>query len=90
MLMIIGIILENNKDLKNIRYKKEKEKATDNLSEGVELHKATVMPAVKEERPTVSLSVGLMSQYIWRGQELSHDSMVMESSMTIGYKGFTY
>ncbi|MGQ9812752.1 MAG: hypothetical protein ACUVQ2_05045 [Dissulfurimicrobium sp.] len=90
MLMIIGIILENNKDLKNIRYKKEKEKAPDNLSEGVELHKATVMPAVKEERPTVSLSVGLMSQYIWRGQELNHDSMVMESSMTIGYKGFTY
>ncbi|MGC8735258.1 MAG: hypothetical protein ACP5SG_00510 [Dissulfurimicrobium sp.] len=43
-----------------------------------------------EERPTVNLSVALMSQYIWRGQELSHDSMVIEPSMTIGYKGFTY
>ena len=46
--------------------------------------------SVQEERPTANLSVALMSQYIWRGQELSHDSMVMEPSMTIGYKGFTY
>lgn len=44
----------------------------------------------QEERPTANLSMALMSQYIWRGQELSHNSMVIEPSMTIGYKGFTY
>jgi len=35
-----------------------------------------------------NLNVSLYSQYIWRGYELSRDSLVIFPSMTIGYKGF--
>ena len=37
---------------------------------------------------TADLNVSLYSQYIWRGLELSRDSLVIFPSMTIGYKGF--
>jgi hypothetical protein len=37
---------------------------------------------------TANLNVSLYSQYIWRGYELSRDSLVIFPSMTIGYKGF--
>ncbi len=30
-----------------------------------------------------------MSQYIWRGYELSKDSLVIQPSATVGYKGFS-
>jgi hypothetical protein len=42
----------------------------------------------EEERPTASADVSFLSQYIWRGFELSKDSLVIEPSVTIGYKGF--
>ncbi|MDA8161459.1 MAG: hypothetical protein M0022_00925 [Desulfobacteraceae bacterium] len=64
--------------------------ATDDSSDGAKLQKSTTAPPAEEERPTANLSVSFMSHYIWRGQELSHNSMVIEPSMTIGYKGFTY
>lgn len=41
-----------------------------------------------EDRPTASLDVSFLSQYIWRGYELSKDSLVIEPSATVGYKGF--
>jgi hypothetical protein len=31
----------------------------------------------------------LFSQYIWRGYELSRNSVVIQPSATIGYKGFS-
>jgi hypothetical protein len=37
---------------------------------------------------TADLNVSLYSQYIWRGYELSRDSLVIFPTMTIGYKGF--
>ena len=37
---------------------------------------------------TADLNVSLYSQYIWRGLELSRDSVVIFPTMTIGYKGF--
>lgn len=43
----------------------------------------------EEEKPTGDVTVGVFSQYIWRGQELSQDSIVIQPSMTIGYKGFS-
>lgn len=43
----------------------------------------------EEDKPTADLSVGVLSQYIWRGQELSKDSMVVQPSMTVAYKGFS-
>ncbi len=42
----------------------------------------------EEEKPTADLSVSALSQYIWRGYELSQDSIVLQPSMTVSYKGF--
>ena len=43
----------------------------------------------EEERPTISADVAFLSQYIWRGYELSRNSMVIQPSITAGYKGFS-
>jgi hypothetical protein len=40
------------------------------------------------EGPTANLNTSFYSQYIWRGLELSKDSLVIFPSATIGYKGF--
>jgi len=45
--------------------------------------------AAAEEKPTGDLTVTSLSQYIWRGYELSRNSIVVQPSATIGYKGFT-
>lgn len=42
----------------------------------------------EEEKPTADLSTSFSSAYIWRGYELSDGSMVIQPSMTVGYKGF--
>jgi uncharacterized protein (TIGR02001 family) len=48
-----------------------------------------VVPTLAEEEPPYAeASVSLLSAYIWRGQELSKDSMVIQPSMTMGYRGF--
>lgn len=33
--------------------------------------------------------MGIFSQYIWRGWEFSKDSVVIQPSVTVGYKGFS-
>ncbi len=43
-----------------------------------------------EDVPTGGVDVSFLSQYIWRGYELSKDSMVIQPSATIGYKGFAF
>ena len=43
----------------------------------------------KEERPTCNLSWTFYSKYVWRGYELSKDSLVMFPSITVSYKGFS-
>lgn len=43
----------------------------------------------EEEKPTADLTVGAYSQYIWRGFEFSQDSIVLQPSITVGYKGFS-
>ena len=43
----------------------------------------------EEEKPTGDFTTAVLSQYIWRGYELSRNSIVIQPSMTIGYKGFT-
>jgi len=45
--------------------------------------------ATEEEKPFADLTVGAYSQYIWRGFALSKDSIVIQPSMTVGYKGFS-
>ena len=42
----------------------------------------------EEEMPTADASVSVYSAYIWRGFGLSDDSLVIQPSMTVGYKGF--
>ncbi len=50
----------------------------------------TILPAVaEEEKPSADLSVAVLSDYIWRGQELSRDSAVIQPSMTISYQDFS-
>jgi hypothetical protein len=43
-----------------------------------------------EEKPTCTSSLGVYSQYIWRGFELSKESLVIFPSITVGYKGFGF
>jgi hypothetical protein len=43
----------------------------------------------EEDKPAASAAVGAFNKYIWRGYELSDDSIVVQPSMTVGYKGFT-
>jgi uncharacterized protein (TIGR02001 family) len=44
----------------------------------------------EEDSPTVSGSVGVLNKYVWRGYELSKDDIVVQPSMTLGYKGFSF
>ncbi|MFH1242312.1 MAG: hypothetical protein V1689_08115 [Pseudomonadota bacterium] len=49
-----------------------------------------LVPKVAEEdRPFLSADVGFYSLYIWRGWQLSKDSLVIQPSATLGYKGFS-
>jgi len=43
--------------------------------------------AEEAEKPTAAIDMGMFSQYIWRGLELSKDSLVIQPSVTLGYKG---
>ncbi len=43
----------------------------------------------EEERPSADLSVSFLSAYIWRGQQLSKNSLVIQPSATFSYKGFS-
>ena len=42
----------------------------------------------EEPKPYISVALAPMSKYIFRGYELSKDSLVLQPSMTVGYKGF--
>jgi hypothetical protein len=46
-------------------------------------------PVAEEEKPTTEFTLSALSAYIWRGQQQTKDSMVIQPSATVGYKGFT-
>ncbi len=46
--------------------------------------------AADETKPTAALDLGVFSQYIWRGFELSHNSVVVQPSATLAYNGFSF
>ncbi len=51
------------------------------------------LPALAEEKkeepkPYSSVSAAFLSKYVWRGYELSKDSLVIQPSITVGYRGF--
>ncbi|NOX24845.1 MAG: hypothetical protein GXP59_01770 [Deltaproteobacteria bacterium] len=45
--------------------------------------------ALAAAKPTADVSVDALSKYVWRGFELSRDSMVLQPSMTVAYNGFS-
>ncbi|MBN1471365.1 MAG: hypothetical protein JW925_06270 [Syntrophaceae bacterium] len=42
-----------------------------------------------EEKVSGEIAASVLSAYIWRGQELTRHSVVVQPSLTAGYKGFT-
>jgi uncharacterized protein (TIGR02001 family) len=44
----------------------------------------------EEEKPTASADVGVFDKYVWRGYELSDDSVVIQPSITMSYKDFSF
>lgn len=49
-------------------------------------------PAWADDESPVSASadVSVLSQYVWRGYALSDDSIVIQPSVTVSYKGFSF
>lgn len=45
--------------------------------------------AAEEDRVTGEVAAGVLSAYIWRGQELSRNGIVLQPSVTLNYKGFS-
>ena len=45
--------------------------------------------AAEEAKVTGEIAASVLSAYIWRGQELSRDSVVIQPSATVSYRGFT-
>lgn len=43
----------------------------------------------EEDKVTGQIDLSVLSAYIWRGQELSRDSVVMQPAVTASYKGFS-
>ncbi len=43
--------------------------------------------AEEEEKPAATVDVAAFSKYVWRGYELSKDSVVIQPSATVAYKG---
>lgn len=43
----------------------------------------------QEDKLTGEVAASVLSAYIWRGQEMTRDSVVIEPSFTANYKGFT-
>ena len=46
-------------------------------------------PAPEEDKVTGEVAASILSAYIWRGQELTRHSVVIQPSLTASYKGFT-
>lgn len=44
---------------------------------------------VEGSKPSAEMNVGFLSQYVWRGQALSRDSLVIQPELTLGWYGFS-
>ena len=42
-----------------------------------------------DEKPTGEATMAALNRYIWRGYELSRNSVVIQPSLTVGYRGFS-
>ena len=45
--------------------------------------------AMAEDKPTAEFSTSVLSKYVWRGFAFSEDSIVIQPSMTVAYKGLS-
>lgn len=52
-------------------------------------HVSSAEDGKPEEKPTGELAASVLSAYIWRGQELSRNSTVVQPSVTLNYKGLS-
>ena len=59
------------------------------LTLGILCMGSTAGLAMADDKPTADLSVSALSKYVWRGLEFSQDSIVIQPSMTVGFKGFS-
>ena len=57
---------------------------------GVCLSMFSGLAFAEEDKPTADLTVGALSQYVWRGFAYTKDSVVVQPSMTVGYKDFSF
>jgi len=57
---------------------------------GLMIVNGAVAARAGEGDPSGDVTVGLYSKYVWRGFELSKDSMVIQPSVTIGYQGLGF
>lgn len=48
------------------------------------------MAFAEEDKPTAEVSAAALSQYVFRGFAYTKDSMVVQPSMTVGYKDFSF
>lgn len=48
---------------------------------------ATTVLAEEADKPSADASISFLSKYVWRGYELSKDSIVIQPSITASYKG---
>ncbi len=48
------------------------------------------MAFAEEDKPTAEVSAAALSQYVFRGFALSKDSIVVQPSMTVAYKDFSF
>ena len=50
---------------------------------------ATPHPDETQDKPRIEIAIAALNQYIWRGYEMSRNSMVVQPSLTLDYKGFS-
>ncbi|MDD4312687.1 MAG: hypothetical protein PHW41_09420, partial [Eubacteriales bacterium] len=43
--------------------------------------------SAESDKPAAAADVSVLSKYVWRGFELSNDSLVVQPSLTVSYKG---
>ena len=51
---------------------------------------STMIPGtvMAEDKPEADFTMGAYSQYVWRGYAFSDDSVIIQPSMSVSYKGF--
>ncbi len=46
--------------------------------------------AEEEDKPSAGADISILNKYVWRGYELSDDSIVIQPSVTVSYRDFSF